>query len=212
MIKVGIVDDDKIVIDSVTEFVNLQPNMKMTHAFRNAEDFLAKIISKSFIPPEILLLDVGLPGVSGSAAIPAILKLLPELDIIMLTTYEEEEVIVDAIHNGACSYISKRAGLKSIVDAINIVSMGGSYMSPAVARVIVNHLSAKKTKNRIHDLPKRQHEILVSLVDGKSYAEVATEMGISVETVRSHIKKMYRKLRIRDKTEAVAMYIKGEIN
>jgi len=147
---------------------------------------------------------------SGLDGISHIIKVLPDIDIIMLTTYEEEEVILKALCSGACSYISKKASLKQIVDAIRIVAKGGSYMSPSIAREIVNHLlgGPKEVKN---SLTERQNQILKSLSEGKSYRHISEELFISVETVRSHIKKLYRQLQVSNKAEAISLYLQGKI-
>jgi hypothetical protein len=159
---------------------------------------------------DILILDIGLPGLSGLEAIPIILARLPKQDIIMLTTYEEEDVILKALCSGACSYISKKASLEEIVDALRIVANGGSYMSPSVAREIVNHLMGGRI-SKASILSDRQKEILEKLVDGKSYSTISSELFISIETVRSHVKKLYKVLQVNNKTEAITQYMKGYI-
>ena len=128
----------------------------------------------------------------------------------MLTTYEEEDVILKALCSGACSYISKKANLEEIVDALRIVANGGSYMSPSIAREIVNHLMGGRI-SKATILTDRQREILERLVDGKSYQTIASELFVSVETIRSHIKKMYKVLQVNNKTEAITKYMKGYI-
>jgi DNA-binding NarL/FixJ family response regulator len=138
---IAMIDDDKIVRDSVCTFIDLKSNFSIHDTFSNAEDFL---IHSFKTEPSILILDVGLPGMSGTEAIPHILLKYPNLDIIMLTTYEEEDVILKALCSEACSYISKRAGLKAIAEAIEIVANGGSYMSPRIAKEITRHFFANK--------------------------------------------------------------------
>ena len=159
---------------------------------------------------QILLLDIGLPGTSGIEAIPLILDKYPDLNIVMLTTYEEEDLILKALCSGACSYISKKATLEDIVEALRIVAKGGSYMSPSIAREIVNHLMGGRV-SKATILSDRQKEILERLVDGKSYHTIAAELFISVETVRTHVKKMYKVLHVNNKTEAITQYMLGYI-
>jgi DNA-binding NarL/FixJ family response regulator len=147
---------------------------------------------------------------SGLDAIPLLLDKMPHINIVILTTYEEEDVIVKALCSGACSYISKKASLTEIIDALRIVVNGGSYMSPSIAREIVNHLMGGKV-SKATILSDRQKQILKMLVDGKSYAAISVELFISIETVRSHIKKMYKVLQVNNKTEAITQYMKGHI-
>lgn len=211
MKTVCLIDDDKIVTDSVSSFLAMQPDINISGVFHSAEDFINPSNLTKLKTPSILILDVGLPGISGIEAIVPIKELFPDLDIIMLTTYEEEDIILRAIYNGACSYVSKKAGLKAILDAVNIVDQGGSYMSPAIAREIFNHLSPKKTETRVV-LTDRQLQILQHLVDGKTYIQISAIMSISIETVRSHIKRMYKKLQVGNKTEAISKFMNGEIS
>ena len=130
--------------------------------------------------------------------------------MVILTTYEEEDVILKALCSGACSYISKKASLPEIIDALRIVVNGGSYMSPSIAREIVNHLMEGRV-SKATILTDRQKEILEMLVDGKSYGAISQQLFISVETVRSHIKKLYKVLQVNNKTEAITKYMKGHI-
>jgi two-component system, NarL family, response regulator LiaR len=147
---------------------------------------------------------------SGLEAMPILLDLMPDVNIIILSTYEEEDMILKALCSGACSYISKKASLSEIVDAIRIVVNGGSYMSPSIAREIINHLMGGRV-SKATILSDRQKEILEKLVEGKSYQVISEELFISVETVRSHIKKMYKILHVNNKTEAINKYMKGQI-
>ncbi|MBC7872604.1 MAG: response regulator transcription factor [Ferruginibacter sp.] len=209
-VTVSIIEDNKVIRDNVSKFISFHEEFEIAAVHGTAESFLdALVISPSF-HCDILLLDIGLPGISGIDAIPMILEKMPELNIVMLTTYEEEDVILKALCSGACSYISKKASLEEIVDALRIVAAGGSYMSPSIAREIVNHLMGGRV-SKASILTERQKEILEKLVDGKSYQTIAGELFISVETVRSHVKKMYKVLHVNNKTEAITQYMKGQI-
>lgn len=200
---VMMIDDDKIVRDSVCTFIDLKTDFSIRDKFSNAEDFLSHSFKEK---PSILILDVGLPGMLGTEAIPHILQKYPELDIIMLTTYEEEDVILKALCAGACSYISKRAGLKAIGEAIEVVANGGSYISPRIAKEVTRHFFSKP-KSPIMPLKGRQKQVMDLLIEGKTYADISHELSISVETVRSHIKKIYRLLHVNNKAEAIVTYI-----
>jgi DNA-binding NarL/FixJ family response regulator len=127
----------------------------------------------------------------------------------MLTTYEEEDVVLQAMCAGAISYISKRSSLQEIIDAVRVVSYGGSYMSPMIARKIFTHFVKPKKVKKAFDLTERQQEILDRIIQGKSYAVIAKELFISVDTVRFHLKKLYKVLHVSNKSEAIAIYLKG---
>lgn len=197
------VDDDPIVRETVSTFINLQEAFNINELFDSAEAFLGHTFDQN---PSILLLDVGLPGISGINALPIIKNKYPELDIIMLTTYEEEDIILKALCNGACSYISKRAGLKSILEGVEIVANGGSYMSPRIAKEIANHFF-KKNQPKSISLDGRQKDVMDLLVNGNSYQSISETLNVSLETIRSHVKKIYRKLHVGNKTEAIATYL-----
>lgn len=209
--KISMIEDVENIRDNVTKFIGFHEEFEVENTFDSVESFLHHTTIDNQFKADILLLDVGLPGISGLDGIPLILKKMPDLDIIMLTTYEEEEVILKALCSGACSYISKKASLKQIVDAIRIVSAGGSYMSPSIAREIVNHLLGGPKKIEQNSLSERQNEILKRLSEGKSYKAISEELFISVETVRSHIKKLYKHLQVNNKAEAIAMYLQGKV-
>lgn len=207
---IHIVEDNKVIRDSVSKFISFHEEFSMGEIAISADSFLSSTIQVQNESIHILLLDIGLPGTSGIDAIPMILDKYPELNIVMLTTYEEEDLILKALCSGACSYISKKARLEDIVEALRIVAKGGSYMSPSIAREIVNHLMGGRV-SKATILSDRQKEILEKLVDGKSYQTISAELFISVETVRTHVKKMYKLLHVNNKTEAITQYMMGYI-
>lgn len=209
-VRVSIIEDNKVIRDNVTKFIGFHEEFEIAAVHGTANSFLDSLTINRSFQSDILLLDIGLPGISGLEAIPLILDKMPDLNIVMLTTYEEEDVILKALCGGACSYISKKASLEEIVEALRIVAAGGSYMSPSIAREIVNHLMGGRV-SKASILTERQKEILERMVDGKSYQTIAGELFISVETVRSHIKKMYKVLHVNNKTEAITQYMKGYI-
>lgn len=208
--SIYIIEDNLLFRETLMEYISLQKEFEVAAQYGAVTPFLQEGNIDGDVSQAILLLDVGLPGISGIDGIPEILNRFPELSIVMLTTYEEEEVILKALCSGACAYISKSASMEEIVSALRIVSAGGSYMSPAIAREIVNHLMGGRI-SKATILTERQREILERLADGKSYAVIGDELSISVETVRTHLKKMYRILQVNNKTEAIARYIRGEI-
>ena len=209
-VKVHIVEDNKVIRDNVSKFISFHEEFELRVIAPSADLFLASPFIAVNSQVQIVLLDIGLPGTSGIDAIPHILEKIPDINIVMLTTYEEEDVILKALCSGACSYISKKASLEEIVEALRIVAAGGSYMSPSIAREIVNHLMGGRI-SKATILTDRQKEILEKLVDGKSYQTIAGELFVSVETVRSHVKKMYKVLHVNNKTEAITQYMKGYI-
>ncbi|WP_435355993.1 response regulator [Emticicia sp. SJ17W-69] len=208
--KISIIEDNKVIRDNVSKFIGFHEEFELAMIHGSVESFLYEIEANPKKNTDILLLDIGLPGMSGIDALPILLERKPEMNIIILSTYEEEDMILKALCSGACSYVSKKASLTEIVEAIRIVVNGGSYMSPSIAREIINHLMGGRV-SKATILSERQKEILEKLVDGKSYNAISEELFISIETVRSHIKKMYKVLHVNNKTEAITKYMKGHI-
>lgn len=208
--RISIIEDNKLIRDNVSKFIAFHEEFELALIHGSVESFLYEMNINPSKKTDILLLDIGLPGMSGLDALPVLLDLMPQTNIIILSTYEEEDMILKALCSGACSYISKKASLSEIVEAIRIVVNGGSYMSPSIAREIINHLMGGRV-SKATILSERQKEILQKLVDGKSYQAISEELFISVETVRTHIKKMYKLLHVNNKTEAIKLYLKGQI-
>ena len=205
-INLAIIEDDLVVQESLVEFLGMQADIDVLIVSNSVESFF-ELIKKAEILPNILLLDVNLPGLSGLEGLPLIKKELPELDVMMLTTFDETDKIFQALSCGACSYMSKRISLKKIMEAIDIVSKGGSYMSPAIARKIANFYAPKKKQQ----LTSRQMEIVEGIVSGKSYKMIATDLFVSLDTVRSHIKNIYKTLEINCKAELIRKSYNNEL-
>lgn len=207
---IAIIEDHKAIRDNVSKYISLQDDLRISIEATSVEHFFDQLKNHAVDKPQVLLLDIGLPGMSGLEGIPLILEQLPDLDIIMLTTYEEETKILKALCSGASSYLSKKSSLEEITNTIRIVLGGGSYMSPTIAREIVNHLMGGRV-SKAEMLTPRQREIIELLVDGKGYQEISSILFISYETVRSHVKKLYKVLHVNNKAGAIAKYLKGEI-
>ena len=197
-IHIIIVEDDPVVLDSLVSFFGFHEFVSVLKTFGSTEDFLDWLKSESETE-FILLLDIQLPGKTGVEALPEIKLLKPNLDVIILTTFEETDMIFKALSAGACSYVSKRSSLQRINEAVEVVAEGGSYMSPAIARKIADYYAPKKT----HQLTERQLEIVKGIVSGKSYKMIAKDLFISLDTVRSHIKNIYNTLEINSKAELI---------
>jgi DNA-binding NarL/FixJ family response regulator len=208
--SISLIEDNKVIRENVSKFIGFHEEFELSMIHSSVESFLLDFEANPKRTTDILLLDIGLPGISGLDALPILLEKMPSLNIIILSNYEEEDIILKSLCSGACSYVSKKASLSEIVEAIRIVVKGGSYMSPTIAREIINHLMGGRV-SKATILSDRQKEILQKLVDGKSYQAISEDLFISIETVRSHIKKMYKVLHVNNKTEAITKYMKGHI-
>ena len=207
-ITLGIIEDDQLVQESLKEFFHAQAEIDCVLMSSSVEDFLTSIISLKTLP-EIILLDINLLGMSGIKGIPLLLNELPKADIIMLTTFEDNDSIYKALCAGSCSYLSKKTPLKKIKEAIEVVHKGGSYMSPSIARKIVNSFAPKQNKSNL--LTPRQKEIVAEIVDGKSYKMIANDLFVSIDTVRTHIKNIYKALEINSKAELIKKSYDNEL-
>jgi len=206
-IKLAIVDDDPVIIESLSDLFQPVHDVQIVLAVSTVESLLAWIKDSSAL--DILLLDISLPGISGIDGIPKIKSIRPNLDIIILTTFEDTDKIFSSLRAGACSYLSKQTPLQEILHAIYTVRAGGSSMSPSIARKIANYYAPKTTSS--HQLTDRQLEIIDKIVEGKSYKMVASELYISIDTVRSHIKNIYNTLNINSKGELIRKSFDREI-
>lgn len=207
-IKIAIIEDDAVVQESLNDFFKVLPEIECLIISSSVESFLLELKSLNKLP-DILLLDINLLGMSGIKGIPLLLNELPDADIIMLTTFEDNDSIFKALCAGACSYLSKKTPLKKIQEAIEVVYDGGSYMSPSIARKIVNRYASKR--NQASTLTPRQNDIVNGIVAGKSYKMIADDLFVSLDTVRSHIKNIYKALEINSKAELIRKSYNNEI-
>jgi DNA-binding NarL/FixJ family response regulator len=199
-IDLAIVEDDPIIRESLRTFLSGDPQFQLVYTAVSMEDFLQALENDPRIAPNIVLLDIQLPGQSGIEGIPSIKELRPGIDIIMLTTFEDGEKIFAALCAGACSYLSKRVSLVTIRDTILTVHRGGSYMSPSIARKVIEHF-VPIPKKAEGPLTPRQQEIVDCIISGLSYKMTADKLGITLDTVRTHIKHIYQVLEINSKGE-----------
>lgn len=208
MINIGIIEDEGSVRENLQIFLNDQNDINVVQAAASVESFLESYDKTT--PIDTLLLDIRLPGMSGLEGMRHIKNVAPEVDILILSAYDDSDTIFKALCGGAVSYISKRTELSKIKEAIISVNRGGAYMSPSIARKVITHFSPKPKKAG-DILTARQEQIVQGLVDGLSYKMIADKYLISVETVRDHIKKIYKKLQVNSKAEVIRKKLKGEI-
>lgn len=205
-INLGIIEDERIVMDGLVMLFSEQPDICLHSTAGSMEDFLK---NESVGDIDILLLDIQLPGMSGLEGIRPLKELIPGVEIIILTTHEDEEVIFKALYAGASSYISKRTPIQKVLDAVRTVHRGGSYMSPFIARKVFQYFAPIKKEEE--KLTPRQKQIVQALVDGDSYKMIADKFLISNNTVADHIRTIYKKLHIHSKSELISKSFKGEI-
>jgi DNA-binding NarL/FixJ family response regulator len=161
--------------------------------------------------PDIILMDISMPGRTGTEAVKDIRKVNAAVHIIMLTIFDNDQHVYDAICAGASGYLLKRHIGDKLVSSIREVLEGGAPMSPSIAKLVVQSMQGSKTKTDAYQLTAREKEILSSLSNGNSYKLIAAELDIRIDTVRSHIRHIYEKLQVHSQTEAVSKAIQEKL-
>jgi DNA-binding NarL/FixJ family response regulator len=204
MTKIAIVEDNKVIRESLTEFIHADPEFRCVCACATAEEAL-KIIPKH--EPEIVLMDIQLPNMSGIDCLAQLKQMLPSLHIIMVTVYEDTERIFKALRMGACGYLLKRCTPEELLTAIREVRQGGAPMSREIARkVIFSFQEPVKAAAEVEDLSPRELEILELLAGGFPNKAIADRLGLTDGTVRWHLRHVYHKLHVRSRTEAALKF------
>lgn len=208
--RVGIVEDNKKIRDLIQRYLDMQDELSCPVAVDTVEEMFEYL--KEHEHPDVILMDIQLPGMSGIKGISLIKEKYDEIDIIMLTVYHDSHKIFDALRAGASGYLLKHTSLPEIKESILKLVDGGAPMSPQIARKVINHFQENAPKkNTDSDLTPREHDIVNGLVDGLSYKMIAARYDISIDTVRAHIRNIYKKLHVNSKAEVIAKSLKGEI-
>ena len=200
-IFIAIVEDLDEVRDGLKNFISLNTEFVVAGAFKSGEEAVASIPQ---IKPDIVIMDINLPGMNGIECIRQIKDKTPGTQFMMLTVYENDEKVFEALKAGATGYLLKNTGLLQLAESLKELHEGGSPMSANIARKLVNHFhDVPKTTQAIEILSKRENEILHHLAKGLLYKEIADQLQISTNTVRQHIHKIYEKLHVQNRTEAI---------
>lgn len=210
MIEIGIVEDNIKIRNLIQKFLDMQEEMSCKTAVDSVEEMLEHL--KKERAPDVLLMDIQLPGMSGIEGISIIKKEYPDIEIIMLTIYHDSHKIFDSLCAGASGYLLKHTSLPEIKESIETLVQGGAPMSPQIARKVIQHFKEPEPQNRPEsDLTAREQDIVNGLVDGLSYKLIADRFDISIDTVRAHIRNIYKKLHVNSKAEVIAKSLRGEI-
>ena len=204
MTKIAIVEDNKVIRESLTEFVHSDAELTCVCACSTAEEAL-KLIPKH--QPEIVLMDVQLPNMSGIECTAQLKQFLPQLHIIMVTVYEDTERIFKALRAGACGYLLKRCSPEELIAAVREVRQGGAPMSREIARKVISSFQEPLTvAAEVEELSPREREILELLAAGFPNKQIADRLGLTDGTVRWHLRHVYHKLHVRSRTEAALKF------
>ena len=205
MTTVAIVEDNATIRDTFRQWIEEAPGFRCVCACTSAEEALVEIPR---FKPDVVLMDIHLPGETGIACTAQLKEKLPGVQVIIVTVYRNHELIFQALQAGACGYLLKRSSPEELLKAISEVRSGGAPMTGEIARMLVEAFQKKPENPAMGDeLTQREDEILILLAEGMSNKEIADKVKISYDTVRAHLRHIYEKLHVRGRTEAVRKYL-----
>ena len=209
VIRTAIVEDQPQIREGLTTLINRTNGYRCTGSFRTMEEALEGIKREV---PDIALCDLGLPGMSGIEGIRILKERHPQLQLLVLTVYDDDDRIFDALCAGACGYLLKRTSSSKLLESLREAATGGAPMSPEVAtRVIKLFRDIRPPERSEHDLTPHESRLLKLLVEGHNYTTAAEELGVSYNTVKFHMRHVYGKLQVHSKSEAVAKALKDHL-
>jgi DNA-binding NarL/FixJ family response regulator len=204
-ITVSIVEDIRGTRENLVTLLNGEPGLRCLNAYATGEEAVRGIPTDK---PDVALVDIKLPGMSGIECVAKLKTMVPDLRLLMLTTYEEHDLIFNSLRAGASGYLLKQMLHGELVQAIEQVHAGGAPMSMQIARKVVNYFNQLPTPvTDVKTLTRREHEILELLAKGFYYKEIGSSLGISMNTVRTHLKHVYEKLHVQSRKDATLKFV-----
>ena len=208
-ISISIVEDNDQLRATLAKVIGRAEGFRFASDYASAEDALADLPK---VKPDVVLMDINLPGINGVECVRKLKVLLPQTQVMMLTVYEDTENIFNALAAGANGYMLKRTPTKELIVAIREMQRGGSPMTTHIARLVVQSFQkpaapASSTGGELSELSEREQQVLDLLAQGLIYKEIAEKLNIGYETVHTYIRRIYEKLQVRTRTEAVAKFL-----
>jgi DNA-binding NarL/FixJ family response regulator len=205
MITVSIVDDEKELRESIEAFIDGSPGFRCVSAYHSAETALKHLPQDR---PDVVLMDIHLTGMSGIECVERLKTLMPDTHVMMLTVYEDTDQIFKALSAGASGYMLKRSTPAKLLEAIKELNEGGSPMSSSIARkVVASFQKSGQARDEKSNLSPREQMVLESMARGLTYKQSADQLGISIDTIRTYVRRIYEKLHVQSRAEAVAKYL-----
>ncbi|MEX2478707.1 MAG: response regulator transcription factor [Gracilimonas sp.] len=206
MINILIIEDNKYMREGWSTVLDMEPDLKVLAEYESCEEaFEGNLIPKA----DVILLDIQLPGMHGTDGVKIIREKKREVAVLMVTIHDDDERIFKALKNGAIGYLSKKVTPDELIEAVHSAHHGGSPMSPNIARKVIS--SFQQSKDSIIDLSDTETQVLKLLAEGNSYKGISKEVFLSVDGVRYHIRNIYNKLEVSNKSEAVAKALREKL-
>jgi DNA-binding NarL/FixJ family response regulator len=207
-ITISVVEDDRKTRSNLMALLNGENRLQLLTAYGSGEEAVRGIPVEK---PQVALVDINLPGMNGIECTAKLKLQMPELQVLMLTAYEDSDLIFDSLRAGASGYLLKRMVPTELIQAIEQVHLGGSPMSMRVARKVVDHFHRiRQQASDVEKLSKREHEVISLLAKGYHYHEIGESLGISLSTVRTHLQRIYEKLHVQTRTEATVKFLQQD--
>jgi DNA-binding NarL/FixJ family response regulator len=203
--RICLVEDDPVIRETLTSLFVFEDKVELVASYANGEDAVAGVPINA---PEVVIMDISMPGMGGIACVRELAQLLPRTQFLMYTMHDDDHRVFDALKAGANGYILKSSTPDQILDAIVELRTGGAPMSTAVARRVVGYFRPiQERREGVDDkLSAREYEVLTLLAEGMLYKEIANRLGLTIGTVKQHIHRVYEKLHVQNRVEAVNRY------
>ncbi|MDX1769457.1 response regulator [Arenibacter troitsensis] len=209
MIRVVIYEDNPQFREGLTMLINGSDGFSVLASYKNCNNVAEEVEKWS---PDVILMDINMPGTDGLEGLKKIREVNTEVKVLMLTVFDDNKNVFEALRNGANGYLLKKTSPAKLLEYIQDATLGGAPMTSSIATQVLKMFQViPQTKNQDYCLSERETEVLQLLVDGYSYKMIASELFIAIDTVRSHIKKIYEKLHVNSKSEAVAKAFKDKL-
>ena len=207
-LRVAVIEDEVELRESVAALLELEPGFRLAGAYGSFEEALARVAA---CPCDAVLVDLGLPGMTGLEGIPRLRRLLPSAALVVFSVYEEPEYIFEALSRGACGYLLKSTSPEKLLEGLREAAAGGAPMSPAVARRVLAEFRGLRRPRVGNDLTAAETAVLTKLVEGHNYKTAAAALGSSINTIAFHVKHIYEKLHVHSKSAAVSRALRDRL-